>query len=118
MNHSLPFDVDNWDSLSFHDKVQAICDIADELPVEDFLARLMILGTSLNCYPHARRYLIERLVAMMMQCEASRLDRLRHDFSEWTQMLSDLTFIEVRYIDDLFRSGSIRYSPSAFTLKI
>ena len=100
----MPFDVDNWDSLSFQNTVQAICHIADELSVEDFLSRLLILRTSLNCYPHARRYLIERPVAMMMKSEASRLDGLRHDFSEWTHMLSDLAFIEVLYIDDLSMS--------------
>lgn len=104
MTHSVQFDVDSWERLSLHDKVQAICDIADELTVEDFLSRLRILGSSLNCYPDARRYLIERLVAMMMQCEASRLDGLRHYFSEWIEMLSDLTFIELRYIDDLSMS--------------
>ena len=104
MSLSATLDVASWESLSFHDKVQKICDIANELSVEDFLSRLLILGTSLNCYPHARRYLMERLVATMMQCEPPRLYGLRCRFLQWIELLSDLTFLEERYVHDLSTS--------------
>ena len=71
MSESVPFDVDNCESLSLHDIVQAICEIVDELSVQDFLSSLLILGTRLNWDPHTQCYSRQTVVAMMMQCEAS-----------------------------------------------
>ena len=104
----------DWDELPFREKVQTICAHADELLVEDIMTRLLVLGTSINIYPIARRYLLERVIARLMGCDSSRLGKLKGHFWKWVDMLTDLSFIEARYIEDMSRSlDDIVYSDSS-----
>ena len=99
-----PLDTEVWDCLSLRAKVQTICDAVDSVEVEDLLSMLLILDSSVNCYVEARRYLVERVIAMILQCNRIRVKRLRDDFLRCVEKLSNLSFIEERYVDDFARS--------------
>lgn len=93
-----------WDQLSFEEKVQYVVLGVDEIELDILLEMLLTIGSGICSCQRERQYLLHHVVRRILVSGSETPQAIQSNFEHWVTFLTDLSFLEERYVTDVLDS--------------